>query len=121
MSTLKPQTFTKDLSNVTGKTAQARNKAIDSIIKEDFNSLKLTHTPEYSPFIRTGIAQEGVGTQIGKNSFSSRNTLRNTIVHEELHHRWWKKGIYDHHPAGSALEKKFYDTIDRYFRMRGWN
>ena len=116
-----PQTFTEDLSIVTGKGGQARNKAIDAIIKEDFYDLNLTYKPEYSPFIRTGIAQEGLGTQIGKNMFLSRNDLRNTIIHEELHQRWWKQGIYDHHPVGTELEEKFYNTIERYFSLRGWN
>jgi hypothetical protein len=115
-----PQNFTADLSHVTGRTALARNKAIGAIIGEDFGSLRLTHTPEYSPFIRTGVAKLGDGTQIGKTRFSSRAELRNTIVHEELHHRWWARGIYDHHPVGSALETKFYNTIERYERMRGW-
>ena len=44
-------------------------------------------------------------------SFESRAALRNTIVHEELHHRWWSRGIMDHHPAGSAKEARFYETI----------
>lgn len=116
-----PQVYAPDLSHVTGKGATVRNRAIDSIIKEDFPNLNLTHTPEYNPFLRTGIAQEGAGTQIGKTNFSSRDSLRDVIVHEELHHRWWERGIYEHHPAGSAQESRFYETIDRYKRMRGWN
>ncbi|WP_167298589.1 hypothetical protein [Sphingomonas leidyi] len=46
--------------------------------------------------------------------------MRNTIVHEELHHRWRSHGVYDHHPLGSAKEAKFYNTIERYEWMRGW-
>ena len=116
-----PQTYTADLSQVIGKGAKAREKAIRAIIEEDFPDLSLTHTPEYSPFIRTGIAQKDTGTQIGKNMFSSRNDLRDTIIHEELHHRWWKRGIVDHHPMGSEKEALFYETIRRYKEMRGWN
>ena len=41
-----PQTYTTDLSGVTGKGAQVRSKAIDSIIKEDFKDLKLTYKLE---------------------------------------------------------------------------
>jgi hypothetical protein len=49
------QPFTADLSNVTGKGAAARNRAIKAVINEDFQSLRLTHIPEYSPFIRWGV------------------------------------------------------------------
>ncbi|MFT3857804.1 MAG: hypothetical protein QM742_10020 [Aquabacterium sp.] len=115
------QTFASDLSHVTGKAADARNRAIGAVIKEDFPNLNLTYTPEYSPFINQGVAQEGAGTQIGKNMFSSRADLRDTIIHEELHHRWWERGIYDHHPLGSDKEARFYETIERYNRMRGWS
>jgi RHS repeat-associated protein len=116
-----PQVFVPDLSHVTGKTAVQRNRAIEAIIAEDFPSLQLTHTPEYSPFIRTGVAQQGAGTQIGKTQFSSRAELRDVIVHEELHHRWWSRGLLDHHPAGSESEKLFYETINRYKRFRSLN
>ena len=116
----KPQVYTPDLSHVTGKGARARNRAIEAILKEDFPDLKLTYKPKYSPFIRTGVAQKDTGTQIGKNMFSSREDLRDTIIHEELHHRWWKKGIFNHHPRNSYKEKKFYKTIAKYMRMRGW-
>jgi hypothetical protein len=115
-----PQEYVPDLSHLTGKGAQARNRAIDSIIREDFPSLNFIHKPQYNPFIRTGIAQEGMGTQIGKMNFSSRSHLRNVIIHEELHHRWWARGIIDHHPVGSVRELRFYETIRRYERMRGW-
>ncbi len=64
-----PQTYTTDLSNVTGKGAKARNKAIMIMINEDFPDLKLTYIPEYSPYIRTEIAQRNTGTQIGKKYF----------------------------------------------------
>ena len=116
----KPQVYTSDLSHVTGKGAKARNRAIEAILKEDFPDLKLTYKPKYSPFIRTGIAQKDMGTQIGKNMFSSREDLRDTIIHEELHHRWWKKGIFNHHPRYSYKEERFYETIEKYMRMRGW-
>ena len=82
--------WTADLSHVTGKTAQSRNRAIQSVIDEDLSNLKLTHQPQYSPFANQGVAKRGVETQIGKKAFESRGKLRDTIVHEELHHRWWK-------------------------------
>lgn len=52
--------------------------------------------------------------------FVSRSELRDTIKHEEPHHRWWKRGIIDHHPKGSDKEGIFYETIRRYKTMRGW-
>ncbi|WP_252243962.1 MULTISPECIES: hypothetical protein [unclassified Clostridium] len=113
-------TFVEDISHITGKTAMQRNKAINSIINEDLSNIDFRKKPQYSPFSQTGIAQEGSGTHIGKKSFSSRTQLRDTIIHEELHQRWWERGIYDHHPVGTEKEAKFYKTIERYFRMRGW-
>lgn len=83
--------------------------------------MNLSYKPEYRPFIRTGIAKKNIGTQIGKKMFVSRNELRDTIIHEELHHRWWKRGVFDHHPVGTDKEKMFYETIRRYKEMRGWN
>jgi hypothetical protein len=115
-----PQSYTRDLGNATGRGAAARNRAIDVVLEQDFPNLNFTHKPQYSPHIRTGVAEQGAGTQIGKNAFSSRNTLRDVIIHEELHHRWWQRGIFDHHPAGSLNEIRFYKIIDRYMRMRGW-
>ena len=50
----------------------------------------------------------------------ARNELRDTIIHEELHHRWWKRGLKNRHPPSSTREWKFYETIDRYKKMRGW-
>jgi hypothetical protein len=110
-----------NLSHIIGKIAQQRQKAIDRIIKEDFSNLRLTYKPQYNPFMRTVITKPGKETQLGKNSFSSRSELRDTIIHDELHHRWWKRGIADHHPIGSGEKSKFYETIRRYKRMRGWN
>ncbi len=72
--------YASDLSHVSGSGASVRNRAIGSIIKEDFPNLNLTYKPEYNPFIRTGIAQEGAGTQIGKTNFSSRDSLRDVII-----------------------------------------
>jgi hypothetical protein len=95
-------------------------RALDAVIADDLTSLRPTHQPQYSPYGPFGMAKEGVGTHIGPKSFTSRAQLRNSIVHEELHHRWWERGIYDHHPKESTKEAKFYDIIRRYERMRGW-
>lgn len=117
------QDFVSDakLKDATGKGPDARRKALDAILKEDFPDLNFTYTPQYSPYMRTGVAQRNTGTHIGKARFFSREVLRDVIVHEELHHRWWARGINNHHPRGSANEAKFYGTIERYKRLRGWN
>jgi hypothetical protein len=71
-----------------------------------------------------------MSTHIGKHSFSSKADLIDVIVHEELHHRWWDKGIVDHHPEAAKLLRpltdaealrgtKFYATIARYKRLKG--
>ena len=38
--------YTHDLSHITGKTAQSRNRAIGVVLKEDFQSLRLTARPQ---------------------------------------------------------------------------
>ncbi|MEU3202283.1 hypothetical protein ABZ702_00040 [Streptomyces cyaneofuscatus] len=115
--------WTNDLSHVTGSTAQSRNRALAAILKEDFPHLNFTHTPQYSPFVGHAVASHGQGTQIGPSPFASRSELRTSLIHEELHHRWWSRGEFQsHHPRdGSGTSEKFYSTVDRYLRMRGWN
>jgi hypothetical protein len=116
-------TWTSDLSHVTGKTASSRNRAIDAIISEDFPDLQFAHQPVYSPWVSTGIASPGGGTQIGAESFVSRAELRDSLVHEELHHRWFGRGIPagTHHPRdGSGLSPNFYGIVARYKSIRGW-
>ncbi|MFD3761065.1 RHS repeat-associated core domain-containing protein [Streptomyces sp. NPDC058622] len=113
--------WTDDLSHVTGKTAQSRNRAIDSLIKEDLQGINFTHKAQYSPFMNTGMAYPGKGTQIGWKRFHSRGLLRNTLVHEELHHRWFARGLIGHHSRdGSGTSAKFYGIVARYLKMKGW-
>ncbi|MFI1916382.1 hypothetical protein [Nocardia sp. NPDC020380] len=116
--------WTADLSHVTGKTATSRNRALEAILSEDFGNLAFSFRPQYSPFVGHGVSKIGSGIQIGPSAFVSREQLRNTLVHEELHHRWWQRGILDgHHPRdGSNPERteKFYGIVERYMRMRGW-
>lgn len=115
-------TWTADLSHVTGKTARSGNRAIDAMIRRDFPDLNLTYRPQFSPWVRTGIAKPYTGTHVGWTRFSSTNDLRNSIVHEELHHRWFARGVLgDHHPRDfSGTSDEFYGIVGRYMRMRGW-
>ncbi|MFI0967750.1 DUF6531 domain-containing protein [Streptomyces sp. NPDC021080] len=110
-----------ELGAATGKTTAVRNRAIDAVIAEDFPNLRLTYKPRFNPRGRHGVAKNGVGTQFGPKSFESRHSLRLSTVHEELHHRWFKRGLVKHHPRnGSGTSDKFYGIVDRYMRMRGW-
>jgi hypothetical protein len=43
------------------------------------------------------------------------------VVHEELHHRWFVRGLSNHHPRdGSGTAERFYGIVDRYISIRGW-
>ncbi len=112
--------FAADLSHVSGRTAAVRNAWIQETMARDLPGVRFTHTPQYNPFIKQGfgVAQEGVGTQIGPKAFGSQGQLTETLVHEELHHRWWSRGIYDHH-ANPVLDTRFESIVQRYMRMRG--
>ncbi|OLT29594.1 hypothetical protein BJF83_10585 [Nocardiopsis sp. CNR-923] len=95
--------FVADLSHVTGSTAASRNRAIAAIISEDFQDLRFTHKPVYSPWVSSGIAQKGGGTHVGAESFVSRAELRDSLVHEELHHRWFSREINSRHHRETDL------------------
>jgi hypothetical protein len=128
-------TFIDDLSPFTGKRVQSGNRAIQAIINEDFFDLNLMYKPKYSPYASTGVTgyapyYNNPGVQIGSKSLESRFALRDTVIHEELHNRWrYKQDItVNHHYDGKAdytsdlkyRDMKFYSTIERYKRMRGW-
>jgi hypothetical protein len=128
----KKQSWTTDLTPYTGKRVKARNKAIRAVIKDNLPDLNLRYIPEFSPNATTGMArtyEPGRGTQLGHKSFEDRNTLIDVIVHEDLHHRWRDRGVEgDHHfrrgaPYPDSLrykDMKFYATVARYMRMRGF-
>jgi RHS repeat-associated protein len=115
------------LQQVTGRTARQRKAAIDAILKEDLANVRMSHTPQYSPYARSGIASppgdpEGCGVQLGKTVFSSRKDLLSTVVHEELHHRWWQRGIPSNHhsPDKYVPNEKFYKIVSRFVKMKGF-
>ncbi|WP_315081012.1 hypothetical protein [uncultured Clostridium sp.] len=120
-----PYSVASDLSHVIGKGTNARNKAITAIMKEDLKDINLSVTPQYNPFLTSGISQitdEGPISQIGKMQFSNRNDLIDTILHEELHNRLKMDGVYggeyqsvlQHHPPrGVVVEKeKFLEFVE---------
>jgi RHS repeat-associated protein len=127
-----------ETANVTGQTASQRNRAIRAAIDQYLAEgvvegqrtpgVTLTHEPVYNPYIRTGmanrvsIAGEGVGVQLGQNSFSTTEALLRVIIHEELHHRWWRRGTLGLHHPTAAYEGgmvRFDRVVERYLRLRG--
>ena len=129
--------YVNDLSPYTGSRVRNGNRAISEIINEDFQKLKFSYRPQFSPYAETGITgyapyYDRPGVQIGYKSLASRAALRDTIVHEELHNRWrYRSGITEnHHFPGGELDypvelkhrdMKFYATVERYKSMRGWD
>ncbi|MBF6357668.1 hypothetical protein IU449_24490 [Nocardia higoensis] len=110
------------IERATGSSSLARRRALEAILNSpDFNNFRFTHRPVYSPTVYSGMARQNTGIQIGRIPFSSRLELRRTIVHEELHHRWFARGRINHHPRdGNGTSKLFYDTVNRYLEFRGW-
>ena len=109
------------LDALTGKSARRAQRAIDSVIATDLSSLRLTFRPRYNGLNHFGISVKDLGVQLGKKALTSREQLIDTIVHEELHHRWFARGLRDHHPRdGSGTSDQFYTIVRRYLRMRGY-
>ena len=122
----KSSRYASDLRHVTGKTARARNRQINATIKKHLGGVKFKHKARYNPFLESdsprkilyGVALEGAGTQVSRHAFKSKRKLIETLVHEELHHRWWSRGIYNHH-KNPALNKKFERVVARYMKRMG--
>jgi hypothetical protein len=113
--------YVEDLTHVTGQTAAMRKAAIEGTIAQHLPDLKLSYVPQYNPFLSGvfGIAMRGKGTQLSKSAFSSAKQLIETIVHEELHHRWWARGILESHHGNAVLDGKFEAVVQRYMQMFG--
>jgi hypothetical protein len=82
----------------------------------------MTYHPEYDPEMISlfyGGAQEGVGSFVGPRAIGAgrRQTIR-TIVHEELHHRLWRRGWWYGLKAGK-WEDYIETVIDRFMRIKG--
>jgi predicted SprT family Zn-dependent metalloprotease len=74
---------------------------IDYVVRNEaaLQNVALSHHPRYSARLRAfGMAvldeESRLGkTLIGKSSLASRLELIDTIIHEELHHRIWKRAL----------------------------
>jgi RHS repeat-associated protein len=101
-----------------------REQMIDSILANELKGVSLTFRPRYNPDLEyMGISRKGVGTQLGPEAFRSRFELSKTMLHEEVHHLWWARGITgirdDHHPPGSLLAREFYGTLNQWLKSLG--
>jgi RHS repeat-associated protein len=113
--------YVADLSHVTGRTTQVRNAWIDATIARDLPGINFTFRARYSPFLEGafGIAKPFTGTQVSRTAFSSQYQLIDTLIHEEVHHRWFQRGIFNHH-ASPLLDSKLERTVNYYMKMRGF-
>ncbi|AUY53682.1 hypothetical protein [Streptomyces sp. CB01881] len=104
----------------------------DGLRRQDFPHTRFRVDSEYSLTVRTGLSDPGQPVQIGRYRLSSQNDLRETIIHEELHHGWFERPqtyVRKHHPKPSearnaahlAQTDKFYEIVQRYMNIRGWN
>ena len=74
---------------------------IDKVVAQDpmLKNVRLSYPPRYSSRLKFfGSAKRtvsGIGgkTLIGRKSLVSRGELIDTIIHEELHHRIWKRAM----------------------------
>jgi RHS repeat-associated protein len=126
-----------DLGGHTGRSTRYGNRAIQEVIRKDLANLKLNTIPEFNSRLDVGglASKFEMRTQIGKSALTSRQELVKTIVHEELHLRWNKKGwsdLYHHNPNLSDVpyendlglkyrDMKFYATLARYDKLRGFD
>jgi hypothetical protein len=113
--------FVEDLSHVTGRTTQVRNAWIEETKARVLRNVRFTFQPKYNPFITKGygVAKPFTGTQIGPKAFATEKELVDTLVHEELHHRWFARGVFNHHatPTLNVLHERI---VARFMRMKGY-
>ena len=111
-------------SRTTGRTAEVRNAVIDDIASNELSGVQFTYKPEYNPFLAPlGVAKEGAGSQIGPRAFQSaspRTAVAGTLVHAELHHRLWARGIPGDHHTVPAVHAYFNKVMERFARRKGW-
>ncbi len=91
----------------------------DDIAQNELANTRLTHPPAYDsemPLDIYGMATRNESTRIGPLAIDQgrRETLV-TIVHEEMHHRLWARGVPSnlHHPYVERVAQRF-------ARLEGW-
>ena len=104
------------LAAASGRTSVVRNAWIAEAIRRYLPNLRFTFRPRFSPYLEPfGVSVYRRGTQLGRLAFASTRELVDTLVHEELHHRWWSRGIKEAHHVGQ-LAARFELTLERYKR-----
>ena len=74
---------------------------INKVIAQDtmLKNVRLSYAPRYSSRLtffgsaKRTLSGIGGNTLIGRKSLVSRGELIDTIIHEELHHRIWKRAL----------------------------
>jgi len=96
-----------------GPRAGQAQELIDEIVQNELANVRLSHYPEFDPsmpFMRYGEAVRGLYTRIGPLAVEEGHveTLI-AIVHEEMHHRLWARGVptYLHHPYVEEVAQRF--------------
>ncbi len=107
---------------------------IDKIVSQNaaLKNVRLSHPPKYSSQLsHFGLAirtpsGSGARTLIGRKSLVSRAELIDTIIHEELHHRIWKRAMRglekDMMRIGNrTIEEAYVEAAtNRFMRMKGF-
>ena len=106
---------------------------IDKVVAEDsmLKNVRLSYVPRYSGRLKFfGSAKRtisGIGgnTLIGRKSLVSRAELIDTIIHEELHHRVWKRAMRGREKdmiriGDRTIEEPYVEAAtSRFMRMEG--
>jgi len=102
----------------TGAAREAQS-LIDDIVQTELKNVRLSQYPQYNPNIPSdiyGLARRSAFTQVGPQAIQEgRGETLITIVHEEMHHRLWTRGVptHLHHPYVENVAQRF-------ARLKGW-
>ena len=113
--------LTQTLAGRGAPSIQQGQHIVDTAVTEFLPRLKLRAPPRYNPALdlpaRARVLSDGTRvTEIGPRSINNGypETV-DSLIHEDLHHRWWGRGIPSPHDHDRLQE-----VIERYSRRRGW-
>jgi hypothetical protein len=107
---------------------------IDLIVETDpaLANVKLSYHPQYASRLksygRATLEEPGMPgkTSIGRQSLVSRRELVDTIIHEEVHHRLWRKAMDGNRRAWAkiadlAVEEQYVEEVTfRFLRLQDY-
>ena len=107
---------------------------IYKIVSQDaaLKNVRISHPPKYSSQLRhfglaiRTLSGSGARTLIGRKSLVSRAELIDTIIHEELHHRIWKRAMRGREKdmmriGNRTIEEAYVEAAtNRFMRMKGF-